>query len=171
MDHISGSFLNATGSTLAIFKAKKWSWEIKMTPTILVAYLKREATQQASNQRGVISADALHNLVMDSNQNTSGIKDLPQQPITTMSHHTATASGILGEINQTASDFHTSPHMANNQHNYAQAELHSNNHGSTTKDGQQPTDYAGSMHTPVTLSTNGTEQDVQNQGPADHAKS
>jgi hypothetical protein len=35
------SFLNATGSTLAIFKAKKWSWEIKMTPSILSAYLKR----------------------------------------------------------------------------------------------------------------------------------
>ena len=28
-------FLNVTGSTLSIFKAKKWSWEIKMTPYIL----------------------------------------------------------------------------------------------------------------------------------------
>jgi hypothetical protein len=34
------TFLNAYGSTLAIFKAKKWSWEIKMTPTILAAYLQ-----------------------------------------------------------------------------------------------------------------------------------
>ena len=38
---IAEAFLNATGSSLAIFKAKKWSWEIKMTPTILAAYLKR----------------------------------------------------------------------------------------------------------------------------------
>ena len=35
------AFLNATGSTLAIFKAMKWSWEIKMKPSILPAYLKR----------------------------------------------------------------------------------------------------------------------------------
>ena len=38
---IAEAFLNATGSTLAIFKVKKWTWEIKMTPTILAAYLKR----------------------------------------------------------------------------------------------------------------------------------
>jgi hypothetical protein len=38
---LAEAFLNATGSTLAIFKAKKWSWEIKMTPAILAAYLKR----------------------------------------------------------------------------------------------------------------------------------
>ena len=38
---LAEAFLNATGSTLAIFKAKKWSWEIKMTPSILAAYLKR----------------------------------------------------------------------------------------------------------------------------------
>ena len=38
---IAEAFLNATGFTLAIFKAKKRSWEIKMTPTILAAYLKR----------------------------------------------------------------------------------------------------------------------------------
>jgi hypothetical protein len=38
---LADAFLNATGSTLAIFKAKKWSWEIKMTPSILAAYLKR----------------------------------------------------------------------------------------------------------------------------------
>ena len=31
------AFLNATGSTLAIFKAKKWSWEIKITP---ICFLK-----------------------------------------------------------------------------------------------------------------------------------
>ena len=28
-------FLNVTGSTLSIFKAKKWSWEIKMKPSTL----------------------------------------------------------------------------------------------------------------------------------------
>ena len=78
----------------------------------------REATQQASTQRGSISADAFNNLVMEhSNQNLSGINDLPQQPITTVSHHTATASENLGESNQTASDFHIIPHMANYQHN------------------------------------------------------
>jgi hypothetical protein len=38
------TFLNAYGSTLAIFKARKWSWEIKMTPTILAAYLQRIGT-------------------------------------------------------------------------------------------------------------------------------
>ena len=38
---LAEAFLNATGSTLAIFKAKKWSWEIKMTPSILAAYLQR----------------------------------------------------------------------------------------------------------------------------------
>ena len=38
------TFLNACGSTLAIFKARKWSWEIKMTPTILAAYLQRIGT-------------------------------------------------------------------------------------------------------------------------------
>ena len=38
---LAEAFLNATRSTLAIFKAKKWSWEFKMTPTILAAYLKR----------------------------------------------------------------------------------------------------------------------------------
>ena len=38
---LAEAFLNATGSTLAIFKAKKWSWKVKMTPTILAAYLKR----------------------------------------------------------------------------------------------------------------------------------
>jgi hypothetical protein len=38
---LAEAFLNATGSTLAVFKAKKWSWEIKMTPSILAAYLKR----------------------------------------------------------------------------------------------------------------------------------
>ena len=73
----------------------------------------REATQQASTQRGSISADAFTNLAMEhSNQNLFGINDLPQQPITTLSHHTATASGNLGEINQPAPDFHVIFHMA-----------------------------------------------------------
>ena len=35
---LAEAFLNATGSTLVIFKAKKWSWEIKMTTSILAAY-------------------------------------------------------------------------------------------------------------------------------------
>jgi hypothetical protein len=34
------TFLNAYGSTLAIFKARKWYREIKMTSTILAAYLQ-----------------------------------------------------------------------------------------------------------------------------------
>ena len=38
------TFLNSYGSTLAIFKSRKWSWEIKMTPTILAAYLQRIGT-------------------------------------------------------------------------------------------------------------------------------
>ena len=38
------TFLNAYGSTLAIFKARKWSWDIKMTPTILAAHLQRTGT-------------------------------------------------------------------------------------------------------------------------------
>jgi hypothetical protein len=38
------TFLNAYGSTLVIFKSRKWSWEIKMTPTILAAYLQRIET-------------------------------------------------------------------------------------------------------------------------------
>ena len=38
---LAEAFLNATGSALVIFKAKKWSWEIKMTPSILAAYLQR----------------------------------------------------------------------------------------------------------------------------------
>ena len=38
------TFLNAYGSMLAIFKARKWSWEIKMTPTILAVYLQRIGT-------------------------------------------------------------------------------------------------------------------------------
>ena len=38
------TFLNAYGSTLAIFKARNWSWDIKMTPTILAAHLQRKGT-------------------------------------------------------------------------------------------------------------------------------
>jgi hypothetical protein len=38
---LAEAFLNATGSTLAILKAKKWSWETKITSSILAAYLKR----------------------------------------------------------------------------------------------------------------------------------
>jgi hypothetical protein len=38
------TFLNAFGSTLAIFKVRKWSWEIKMTPITLAAYLQRLGT-------------------------------------------------------------------------------------------------------------------------------
>jgi hypothetical protein len=38
---LANAFLNATRSTLAIFRAKKWSWEIKMTQSILANYLKR----------------------------------------------------------------------------------------------------------------------------------
>jgi hypothetical protein len=37
----AGTFLNAYGSKLAIFKSRKWTWEIKMTPTILTACLHR----------------------------------------------------------------------------------------------------------------------------------
>jgi hypothetical protein len=32
------TFLNAYGSTLAIFKTRKWSWENEMTPTILTTH-------------------------------------------------------------------------------------------------------------------------------------
>ena len=38
------TFLNSYGSTLVIFKSRKWSWEIKMTPTILAVYLQRIGT-------------------------------------------------------------------------------------------------------------------------------
>ena len=38
------TFLISYGSTLAIFKSRKWSWEIKMTPTIFAAYLQRIGT-------------------------------------------------------------------------------------------------------------------------------
>jgi hypothetical protein len=41
---LAEAFLNATGPTLTIFKAKNWSWEIKMTPSILAAYLRRTGT-------------------------------------------------------------------------------------------------------------------------------
>jgi hypothetical protein len=44
MVNTAETFLNAYGSTLAIFKARKRFWEIKMTPTILVAYLQRIGT-------------------------------------------------------------------------------------------------------------------------------
>ena len=91
----------------------------------------REATQQVSNQRGSISADAINNLAMEhSNQNLFGTNNLPQQPINTMSRHTATATGNKGEINQPASDLHIISHMANSQHNHEQEEIYSNNHGS-----------------------------------------
>ena len=38
------TFLNSYESTLEIFKYRKWSWEIKITPTILAAYLQRIGT-------------------------------------------------------------------------------------------------------------------------------
>ena len=52
------TFLNAYGSTLAIFKARKWSWEIKMTPTILAAYLQRIGTPHDA----ILTSSQMHTL-------------------------------------------------------------------------------------------------------------
>ena len=50
------TFLNAYRSTLAIFKTRKWSWEIKMTPTILAAYLQRIGTPHDA----ILAASQMH---------------------------------------------------------------------------------------------------------------
>ena len=50
------TFLNSYGSTLAIFKSRKWSWEIKMTPTIFAAYLQRIGTPNGAR----LTASQMH---------------------------------------------------------------------------------------------------------------
>ena len=47
-----------------------------------------------------------------------------------MSHHTATAIGNKGGINQPTSDFYIISHEANSQHHHEQDETYFNNHGS-----------------------------------------